>query len=74
MIEEDGIPWTAALDGFTYLLHMLQSGPDLQLLQKYLLPLLESTYSRLGFLEQSDDTFLDRRLRVQVRHKVFVSS
>jgi hypothetical protein len=46
--------------------HMLQSGPDLQLLQKYLLPLLESTYLRLGFLEQSDDTFLDRRLRTQV--------
>jgi hypothetical protein len=65
--EEDGIPWTAALEGFSYLVSMLQSGPGLAPLQSYLLALLESTYGRLGFAEQPTDSFLDRRLRVQVQ-------
>ena len=67
VVEEDGIPWTAALNGLSYLVRMLQRTPDMGALQAYLLPLLQPSFDRLGFSELPADSFLDRRLRVKVK-------
>jgi hypothetical protein len=64
--EEDDIPWTAALNGLSYLLRMLSRSPDMDLLRRYMLAILQPSYDRLGFFELPTDSFLHRRLRVQV--------
>jgi aminopeptidase N len=65
--ELDYIPWTAALNGFTYLESMLKRSASFGAFRSYLIGALQPVFNRLGFNERpGEDSILDTKLRVKV--------
>jgi len=65
-MEEDFIPWKAAIGGFTYLKSMIKRSAGYGDLKAYLLSALQPLYDRLGFFERPGETYLDEKLRISM--------
>jgi len=65
-LEQDYIPWEAALTGFEYLENMMKRSSGWGRLQAYMLNELQPLYDRLGFEERPNENFLDEKLRIKM--------
>jgi len=65
-LEQDYIPWEAALTGFEYLENMMKRSSGWGRLQAYMLNELQPLYDRLGFEERPNEDFLDEKLRIKM--------
>ncbi|XP_050685905.1 aminopeptidase N-like isoform X1 [Eriocheir sinensis] len=61
--EVEYVPWSSAMDGFSYLEQMLTRTAAYGDLRRYLLSLLEPLYFSVGFEDSPDDPHLDQYKR-----------
>jgi len=64
--EDDFIPWSSALQGFTYLDSMLKRSPGYGEFRHYMIRSLQHLYDDLTFYEKPDDSILHINLREKI--------
>ena len=61
--ETEYLPWRTGINRLSYVIDMLESTISFGKFQTYLVKLVEPIYTKLGWVEKDDDSWLEKQLR-----------